>query len=184
MECVLKERLIPSVPVPMRVFIGCRLALARGKPWLAGKWENIARHISFEWRTKRDAMRVVLRDDHLRTFPIALSSPLAKTKAINRQISIGSSRSQKKAASGRKSTKTRCWRRCRISSRFYRASEVKARDRDVRGGRSFADYVVPAAQRGKDIAAHSDRRLARSVTTVASPGESAEPRSQIDRRVA
>ena len=39
MECVLKERLIPSVPVTVRVFNGCRLALARGKPWLAGKWE-------------------------------------------------------------------------------------------------------------------------------------------------
>jgi hypothetical protein len=72
-ERVLKERLIPSVPVPMRVFIGCRLALARGKPWQAGKWENVVRHISFEWRTKRDAMRVVLGEDHLTTFPIALS---------------------------------------------------------------------------------------------------------------
>jgi hypothetical protein len=37
MDCVLKERLIPSVPVTARVFIGCRLALVRGKPWLAGR---------------------------------------------------------------------------------------------------------------------------------------------------
>jgi hypothetical protein len=73
MERVLNERLIPSVPVPMRVFIGCRLALARGKPWQAGKWEDVVRHISFEWRTKRDAMRVVLGEDHLTTFPITLS---------------------------------------------------------------------------------------------------------------
>jgi DNA polymerase type B, organellar and viral len=37
MECVLRERLIPSVPVTVRVFNGCRLAMARGKPWLAGR---------------------------------------------------------------------------------------------------------------------------------------------------
>jgi hypothetical protein len=70
MECVLKERLIPSVPVTVRVFIGCRLAMARGKPWLAGRWEDVTRHESFEWRTKRDAMRIIVSDKgHLVTFP-------------------------------------------------------------------------------------------------------------------
>ena len=73
MRCLLKERLIPSVAVTVRVFIGCRLALARGKPWLAGRWEDVERHISFEWRTKRDPMRVVLGEKRLTTFPIALS---------------------------------------------------------------------------------------------------------------
>lgn len=29
---------IPAVMVDIRVFHGCRLALARRKPWLAGKW--------------------------------------------------------------------------------------------------------------------------------------------------
>ena len=72
-ETVLKERLIPSVPVTVRVFNGCRLALARGKPWLAGKWEDVTRHESFEWSTKRDPMRVVLGEGYLTTFPIALS---------------------------------------------------------------------------------------------------------------
>jgi hypothetical protein len=74
MESVLKERLIPSVPVKIRVFNGCRLALARGKPWLAGKWEDVTRYESFEWRTKRDAMRIKLSDEgYITTFPPALS---------------------------------------------------------------------------------------------------------------
>ena len=72
MESLLRERLIPSVPVTVRVFYGCRYALARGKPWLAGKWEDVSRHESFEWSTKRDLMRIVLGDGHLTTFPPAL----------------------------------------------------------------------------------------------------------------
>ena len=74
MECVLKERLIPSVPITVRVFNGCRLALARGKPWLAGKWEDVTRHESFEWKTKRDAMRITVSDEgYVVTYPPALS---------------------------------------------------------------------------------------------------------------
>ncbi len=74
MEIVLRERLIPSIPVSVRVFNACRLALARGKPWLAGKWEDIIRHVSFEWSTKRDRMRIEVGDEaHLRTFPHAMS---------------------------------------------------------------------------------------------------------------
>lgn len=60
MKLILTERLIPSVPVTIRVFYGCRLALAWGQPLLAGKWEDVTRHESFEWRTKRDAMRDVI----------------------------------------------------------------------------------------------------------------------------
>jgi hypothetical protein len=71
MDCVLKERLIPSVPVTVRVFNGCRLALARGKPWLAGRWEDVTRRESFEWKTKRDPMRITVSDDgYVRTFPL------------------------------------------------------------------------------------------------------------------
>jgi hypothetical protein len=70
MQCVLKERLIPSVPVKVRVFIGCRLAIARGKPWLAGKWEDVTLHESFEWKTKRDPMRIAVTDEgYVTTFP-------------------------------------------------------------------------------------------------------------------
>ena len=72
METMLKERLIPSVPLTVRVFYGCRLALSRGKPWLAGKWEDVTRHESFEWTTKRDAMRITLGDGYIATFPPAL----------------------------------------------------------------------------------------------------------------
>jgi hypothetical protein len=71
---VLEERLIPSVPIAVRVFNGCRLAIARGKPWLAGRWEDVTRHESFEWKTKRDAMRIRISDEgYLVTFPPALS---------------------------------------------------------------------------------------------------------------
>jgi hypothetical protein len=80
MKRVLEERLIPSVPITVRIFIGCRLALARGKPWLAAKWEDVTRHESFEWCTKRDAMRITLGDDYIATYPIALSSPLAESE--------------------------------------------------------------------------------------------------------
>jgi hypothetical protein len=80
MDIVLRERQIPSIPVTVRIFNGCRLALARGKPWQAGKWEDVTRHESFEWSTKRDPTRVVLSEDHLTTFPIALSSPLAESE--------------------------------------------------------------------------------------------------------
>jgi hypothetical protein len=73
MEQLLKERLIPSVLVTIRVFYGCRYALGHGKPWLAGKWENVERHISFEWSTKRDLMRVKIGDSYVVTFPPALS---------------------------------------------------------------------------------------------------------------
>jgi hypothetical protein len=70
MDRVLAERLIPSVPVTVRVFIGCRLALARGKPWLAGRWEDITRKLSFEWETRRDPMRIRVSDEsYILTFP-------------------------------------------------------------------------------------------------------------------
>jgi hypothetical protein len=71
MTRVLEERLIPSVPVTLRVFIGCRLALARGKPWLAGKWDDVTRLESFEWQTKRDPMRIAVNDlSYVSTFPL------------------------------------------------------------------------------------------------------------------
>jgi len=69
-ELILAERQIPSVPVTVRVFNGCRIALHRGKPWLAGKWEDVQRYESFEWRTKRDPTRINVCDEgHIVTFP-------------------------------------------------------------------------------------------------------------------
>ena len=66
----LEERLFPTVPVAVRVFYGCRLALHRNKPWLAGKWEDVERQESFEWRTKRDPKRIVFcNEGYIVTFP-------------------------------------------------------------------------------------------------------------------
>ena len=128
MECVLRERLIPSVPVTVRVFNGCRLAMARGKPWLAGRWEDVTRHVSFEWQTKRDPMRVEVRmraSSALSREKTFLSSP--KAKGTNQSISTGSSRSQGRAAARWRSMRIRCLKACPISSRSCRRTEMRAR---------------------------------------------------------
>jgi hypothetical protein len=43
----------PAVAVDVTTFVGHRLALARGKPDLAGTWVEAPRKISFDWQTKR-----------------------------------------------------------------------------------------------------------------------------------
>lgn len=50
----------PIVRVPMSMFIGIKLAQARGKPETAGQWVNVERAINFDWRNKRSD-RVVWR---------------------------------------------------------------------------------------------------------------------------
>ena len=66
----LEERLFSTVPVALSAFNGCRLALHRKKPWLAGKWTNEERQVSFEWKTKRDPTRIIVcNEGHIRTFP-------------------------------------------------------------------------------------------------------------------
>ena len=81
MSIVLEERLIPSIPVTVHAFLrGIAALLAWGKPWLAGKWDDVTRHESFEWSTKRDARRIALRDGYVATYPIALSSPLVESE--------------------------------------------------------------------------------------------------------
>jgi hypothetical protein len=66
----LEERLFPAVPVAVHVFYGCRLALHRNKPWLAGRWEDVERQESFEWRTKRDPNRIIVcGDGYIVTYP-------------------------------------------------------------------------------------------------------------------
>ena len=71
---------IPSVPVAIRIFQGCRLALARNRPWQAGRWKDETREMSFEWCSKRDAMRIRLENDCLVTFPVLLSSPFEESE--------------------------------------------------------------------------------------------------------
>jgi hypothetical protein len=69
-ELILTERKIPAVPVTVHLFYGNRLALHRGKSWLAGQWKDETRHETFEWDTKRHRMRVVVNDDgNLTTYP-------------------------------------------------------------------------------------------------------------------
>lgn len=63
-----------SVPIDVTIFVGVRLALARNKPELAGRWLDSARgdiepkRIRFEWHTKRFAG--TFRDTSLWTDPI------------------------------------------------------------------------------------------------------------------
>jgi hypothetical protein len=124
-ERVLAERLIPSVPVTVRVFNGCRLALARGKPWLAGRWEDVTRNVSFEWQMKRDPMRITVTDEgYIRTFPrknsIFAESEGYEPADFDKYIEISG-----RAAEQRASTRICCWRPCRISSRSCRRSEKR-----------------------------------------------------------
>jgi hypothetical protein len=44
---------IPSVPLPLKLFIGLRLAQARGKPETAGRWTESVRNFNFDWHGKR-----------------------------------------------------------------------------------------------------------------------------------
>ncbi len=48
----------PSVSVPVPAFIGLKLALARNKPDLAGKWVSDERQISFDYRNTRQSHTV------------------------------------------------------------------------------------------------------------------------------
>jgi hypothetical protein len=160
MDSVLKEDLIPSVPVTVRVFNACRLALARGKPWLSGKWEDVTRSESFEWSTKRDPMRVVLGEGFLTTFPIALSvlaeSEGYKEADFDKLIEISG-----ESGAPRKSTKICYYRRCLTSSRYCRASEIKGtlalRAPPRHAIRPAVDLTVPSgiARGRKTLPAHA-----------------------------
>jgi|ERR1051326_2899440 len=71
---MLLERLIPSVALELEIFNSCRRALARGKPGIgkpeiAGVWEKFESYQSFEWALKRDPMKIVIGDRHIKTFP-------------------------------------------------------------------------------------------------------------------
>lgn len=58
----------PSVSVPITNFIGHRLALARNKPQLAGRWIIAPKAISFDWGSKR-AKTGAADDGMVRTRP-------------------------------------------------------------------------------------------------------------------
>jgi hypothetical protein len=88
----LEERLFPTVPVAVRVFYGCRLALHRNKPWLAGKWEDVERQETFEWLTKRDPNRISVCEGHIVTFPreqsIFAESEVKRPADFDKRIAI------------------------------------------------------------------------------------------------
>lgn len=50
---ILRTGSAETVSIPLNTFIGLRLALARGKPNLAGTWVDITKEIGFDWHTKR-----------------------------------------------------------------------------------------------------------------------------------
>jgi hypothetical protein len=125
----LKERLIPAVPVTVRVFIGSRLGLARGNPWLAGKWEDVTRYLSFKWRTKRDAMRIEVSDKgYLASFPPTLPSIFEESDGylpaeFDRVIEVTG-----ESGDTTEIDEIRCWKPCRISFRSCRGSEMRVYD--------------------------------------------------------
>jgi hypothetical protein len=47
---------IPTVALPVRLFVGIKLAQSRGAPGTAGKWTEDIRRFSFDWSGKRNAM--------------------------------------------------------------------------------------------------------------------------------
>lgn len=48
-----KQPRFPAVSLPIDMFIGLRVAIARGKPELAGRWVTEVKHLSFDYRGKR-----------------------------------------------------------------------------------------------------------------------------------
>jgi hypothetical protein len=57
----------PVIPVPVKNFVGMKLAVARGKPETAGVWKDETRQISFDYRAKRFGHSIV--DTHIVTGP-------------------------------------------------------------------------------------------------------------------
>src|SRR5262249_16993064 len=70
-EILLRERKFHTIHLTQDVFYGLRIALARGKHILAGKWEEVTRIETFEWNTKRDGFNIIVNDaGYIETFPI------------------------------------------------------------------------------------------------------------------
>jgi hypothetical protein len=64
-----KDEPAPTVSVPLRVFIGVRLAYARGKTHMAGMWREERKVVRFDWKTKRTDP--VIAGTALTTLPVA-----------------------------------------------------------------------------------------------------------------
>lgn len=68
------ETTFASVEIPLRVFIGAKLAYARDKLWSAGRWRNESKRVSFDWTTKRCLPE--LKGETLTTWPVEGSPTL------------------------------------------------------------------------------------------------------------
>jgi hypothetical protein len=64
----------PSTCIPLRQFVGLRLAIARNKPETAGSWVDVAKVITYDWESKRTAWKLV--NTRLLTRPIQGSPSL------------------------------------------------------------------------------------------------------------
>lgn len=85
------------VTVPLRQFVGLRIAHARGKLGTAGEWVDTSKEIGFEWTTKRDPFRTSFDRSHdlimpeLRTYPpegCATDMSVAYSKDIGRMAAL------------------------------------------------------------------------------------------------
>lgn len=78
-----------DIDVPLRSFIGLRLALARNDPRSAGSWIEMEKAISFAWATKRDSSGTrLVAESGIRTQPRyggARSVPYSRDIGGNRQ---------------------------------------------------------------------------------------------------
>jgi hypothetical protein len=57
----------PEVCIPLHMFTGIRLAVARNKPETAGDWVDVAKRIKFDWESKRRPLKI--SDGMLLTIP-------------------------------------------------------------------------------------------------------------------
>lgn len=73
----------PSTCIPLRQFIGLRLAMARNKPETAGLWVDVPKVITYDWESKRTAWK--LSGTRLLTKPIQGSRNL-QSQAYDRMI--------------------------------------------------------------------------------------------------
>jgi hypothetical protein len=66
------KRDVPAVSIKLGLFIGLKLANARGDLLSAGQWQRVAREFSFEWGRKREMWPIAWEGETcIRTLPLA-----------------------------------------------------------------------------------------------------------------
>lgn len=69
---------IPVVALPVTLFVGLKLALARGKPDTAGRWVTALRQFNFDWKAKREPRIAWETPDRVWHYP-PLGGPLVSS---------------------------------------------------------------------------------------------------------